>query len=205
MRSDCDRFIPDLVDAAEGRPTPELERHLHACAACRKALASLEATLEEIAPGPAPEPGPWLAARVRAEAAHRRHRRSVAFLAVMPVAAMALTALLVLDVAPGPWHRRHVPLTPNAASSATVQGAAADSADDFGPGTLLPDPDTLGSATLPPGALSNMEATVVDPDGVAPDDLDPTLGGSPWGLDVHQILSGASPDDLDALLNDFPG
>ena len=198
MNAACEPFVADLVDAAEGRrPTPALTAHLEGCATCRAELETLHADLAFLAPEPAPEPGPWLAARIRGEAAKGRHRRTFALLALAPAATMVLTVALVLHVAPGPWHRR----PPSRSLVATPVALADPGPDDpIGPGTILQD-----AAQLDPRSVSALEAAVVDPDGVTPDDLDAVLGGGTWGVDVHDLMAGASPTDLDSVLDDFPG
>lgn len=200
MNTACEPFVADLVDAAEGRrPSPELEAHLAGCATCRAELKTLRADLALLAPEPAPEPGPWLAARIRAEASKGRHRRAFALLALAPAATMVLTVVLVLHVAPGPWHRR-VPTTPRAAVATPLVLPDPGPEDPIGPGSILQD-----ATQLDPQSVSALEAAVVDPDGVTPDDLDSVLGGGTWGVDVHDLMAGANPTDLASAFDDFPG
>lgn len=198
MNLSCEPFVAGLVDAAGGRrPSPELEGHLATCEACRAELDALRADLARLAPEPAPEPGPWLAARIRAAAEHRRHRRLFAVLVGLPAVAVAASVILVVHLAPGAGQRPGIPAVATA-PALTLPDPGTD--DAIGPGTILPDADKLDAQSV-----SALEASTLDPDGVRPGDLDTVLGGDTWGVDVHDLIAGASPSELDAVLDDFPG
>jgi len=108
MNDPCPAFLPALVDAAEGQLAPELETHLESCAACQAELSELTASLEVLAPPPSPEPGPWLAPKIRAHheaSAPRTRLLRWALPALVPV------ALIITVVWTGPAPEGHAGLT----------------------------------------------------------------------------------------------
>jgi len=73
----CESIGESLIDLATGLPTdPQVEAHLHACAACAGRLKEMRQTLALLDEWKAPEPSPYfdvrLQARLREEAARPR-------------------------------------------------------------------------------------------------------------------------------------
>ena len=94
----CTEINELLLDVASGMaPEPQLEEHLHACAACSERLASLRSTLTLLDQWEAPEPSPYfdsrLGARLREEAA--QHHGWLVWLR-KPALAAAMAVLLAL-------------------------------------------------------------------------------------------------------------
>ncbi|MDF1564358.1 MAG: hypothetical protein P1V51_15045 [Deltaproteobacteria bacterium] len=201
MKKPCDDFLPALVDASEGQPTPELEAHLPTCEGCRAELAELGASLALLAPEPAPEPGPWLAPKIRAHHESRAPRRNVlrwALPALVPV------SLIVTVVLTGPSPRDGQEALPTfealAAELATLDADTLESVLGESEATrytgLPSSEDLLGDLAL---ALVETDEEVLDT--VLSETGFGTLGYDEESYDAVEGLG----TELDLLLEAIPG
>ncbi|RMG13436.1 MAG: hypothetical protein D6729_15025 [Deltaproteobacteria bacterium] len=181
-----------IVEAAEGQgPLPPEVRD--EAAAFREDVAWLR-------PPPSPEPGPWMARRVRAALEARRQRRFVfGFGAAVFGPGLAVAAVLLLF-----WRGGAVqspPSLPRAEAPADMSALAADA---------LPALDALPWEQSPwtdPEALDSVEEALLDElaQPVSDEVVDTLSREMAFGLDLQTMIEEMDSDSLTRLLTSSPG
>lgn len=111
----CDQIREQMLElmTAEGKAAPEVEAHLHSCAACATELREMRQTMSLLDEWEAPEASPFFNTRLKArirEAEEQEAQRSFFSLQWLrkPVLAVTTAAALVIGGAAGyTWVRMH--------------------------------------------------------------------------------------------------
>ena len=161
----------ELMDAAEGLASPEVRRHLAACAACRARVEEAAVGFDLAREADVPEPSPlyWEAFRgkVRGRVAAERTWRRMAWMPAL--AAAAVTAIVIGWLAP-----RDRPVVPTPTLPAW---SASLPADDELSGLATLD-ETMGAAVIGCAELSDCLAGLSEEETIAlAESLGEELGG----------------------------